>query len=141
MVAGGQLRVAGIAAAALILVLLGFWLGGRLFGKRESAPAEPPAPAGTFRATAQQLKTLTIETVTLHGFVSEEITEGKIAVNGDRTTPVFSPYSGRITRVIAGLGDTVKKGAPLATMEAIRIRPGAERSRHRRGATQARAHQ
>jgi cobalt-zinc-cadmium efflux system membrane fusion protein len=31
---------------------------------------------------------------------------------------LFSPYSGRLTRVIAGLGDTVKKGAPLATLEA-----------------------
>jgi cobalt-zinc-cadmium efflux system membrane fusion protein len=113
-----QLRVAGIAAAALILILLCFWLGGRLLGKRETGPAESPAPAGTFRATAQQLKTLTIETVKLHGFVSEEITEGKIAVNGDRITPVFSPYSGRVTRVIAGLGDSVKKGATLATLEA-----------------------
>jgi len=54
----------------------------------------------------------------VHGFVSEELTEGKIAVNGDRTTPLYSPYSGRVTRVIAGLGDTVKKGAPLATVEA-----------------------
>jgi cobalt-zinc-cadmium efflux system membrane fusion protein len=50
--------------------------------------------------------------------VSEEQTEGKIAVNGDRATPVYSPYSGRVTRVIAGLGDAVKSGAPLATVEA-----------------------
>ena len=91
---------------------------GPSFGKPKARPAEPAAPAGTFRATPQQLKTLTLEPVSLHGFVSEEITEGKIAVNGDRTTPLFSPYSGRITRVIAGLGDTVKKGAPLATLEA-----------------------
>jgi cobalt-zinc-cadmium efflux system membrane fusion protein len=75
-------------------------------------------PPGTFRAWAQQLKTLTVEVVQNHGFVSEELTEGKIAVNGDRTTPVFSPYSGRVTRVIAGLGDTVKSGAPLGTLEA-----------------------
>jgi len=66
----------------------------------------------------QQLKTLTVEAVQSHDFVSEELTEGKIAVNGDRATPVFSPYSGRVTRVIAGLGDTVKAGAPLATLEA-----------------------
>jgi membrane fusion protein, heavy metal efflux system len=64
------------------------------------------------------MKTLTIETVGLHGFVSEELTEGKIAVNGDRTTPVYSPYSGRVTRVVAGLGDTVNQGATLATVEA-----------------------
>jgi cobalt-zinc-cadmium efflux system membrane fusion protein len=31
---------------------------------------------------------------------------------------VFSPYSGRVTRVIAGLGDTVKAGAPLAAVAA-----------------------
>src|SRR6202035_152768 len=32
-------------------------------------------------------------------------------------TAVFTPFSGRVTRVIAGLGDTVKAGAPLATLE------------------------
>jgi cobalt-zinc-cadmium efflux system membrane fusion protein len=112
-----QLRAAAVATALVIVVLLGFWLGGKVFGKRE-APAGEASPPGTFRATAQQLKTFTIETVELHGFVSEELTEGKIAVNGDRTTPVYSPYSGRVTRVIAGLGDTVNKGATLATVEA-----------------------
>jgi cobalt-zinc-cadmium efflux system membrane fusion protein len=112
-----QLRAAGIAAAAALAVVLGAWAGGRLFGRHEAPPAEAPSPPGTFRATVRQLKTLTIETVELHGFVSEELTEGKIAVNGDRVTPVFSPYSGRVTRVIAALGDTVKQGAPLATVD------------------------
>jgi membrane fusion protein, heavy metal efflux system len=113
-----QWRVTGIAAAVLGLVVLAVWLGGRAFGTHEPPPAAAPSPPGTFRATPQQLKTLTVEVVQTHGFVSEELTEGKIAVNGDRATPVFSPYSGRITRVIAGLGDTVKSGAPLATLEA-----------------------
>jgi cobalt-zinc-cadmium efflux system membrane fusion protein len=113
-----QWRVTGIAGAVLGLVVLAVWLGGRAFGTHEPLPAAAPSPPGTFRATPQQLKTLTVEVVQTHGFVSEELTEGKIAVNGDRATPVFSPYSGRVTRVIAGLGDTVKSGAPLATLEA-----------------------
>jgi membrane fusion protein, heavy metal efflux system len=110
-----QWRTAGIVAAGVIIAILGVWLGGRVF-----APHEPPAasPPGTFRISPQQLKTLTVEPVQTHGFVSEELTEGRIAVNGDRATPVFSPYSGRVTRVIAGLGDVVKAGAALATMEA-----------------------
>jgi cobalt-zinc-cadmium efflux system membrane fusion protein len=112
-----QWRTTGIAAAAVVLVILAVWLGGRVFGSHE-APAAAPSPPGTFRASAQQLKTLAVETVQTHGFVSEELTEGKIGVNGDRATPVFSPYSGRVTRVIAGLGDTVRAGAPLATLEA-----------------------
>ena len=115
---GRQWRVVGVAAAVVILVIAGPWLGGRFFGKPEASPAQAASPPGTFRPTDQQLKTLTIETVGEHGFVSEELTEGKIAVNGDHATPVYSPYSGRVTRVIAGLGDTVKAGAPLATLEA-----------------------
>jgi membrane fusion protein, heavy metal efflux system len=113
-----QLRMAGIGTAAVVLGILAVWLGGRVLGKHEAPAGEPAPPAGTFRATAQQLKTLTIEAVGVHGFVSEEQTEGKIAVNGDRATPLFSPYSGRVIRVIAGPGDTVKKGAPLAAVEA-----------------------
>ena len=113
-----QLWVAGLGTAAAIMIILSFWLGGRFFGRHEAPAGGAPSPPGTFRATAQQMKTFTVEPVRVHGFVSEELTEGKIAVNGDRTTPLFSPYSGRVTRVIAGLGDTVKKGAPLATIEA-----------------------
>lgn len=113
-----QWRAVGVAAAVAVMAVLAVWLGGRVLGPHQSPAAGPPAPPGSFRASPQQLKTLTVEVVQTHGFVSEEVTEGKIAVNGDRATPVFSPYSGRVTRVIAGLGDTVKAGAPLATLEA-----------------------
>lgn len=114
-----QLQVAGVAALVVIGVILAFWLGGRIFHKGENSGAEGPAsPPGTFRATGQQLKTFTIEAVGTHGFVSEELTEGKIAVNADRATPLYSPYSGRVVRVIAGLGDRVNLGAPLATVAA-----------------------
>jgi len=113
-----QWRVTGIAAAVVVIVVLAVWLGGRAFGPHEAPITAAPSPPGTFRATPQQLKTLTVEVVQTHDFVSQELTEGKIAVNGDRATPVFSPYSGRVTRVVAGLGDTVRSGAPLATLEA-----------------------
>jgi membrane fusion protein, heavy metal efflux system len=114
----------GLAAGLLLLISASIWLVEHGFGRANSqAPLAPPPP-GTFRPSAQQLKTLTIEPVALRGFVSEERTEGKIAVNGDRTTPVFSPYSGRITRVIANLGDAVAQGAPLATIDASEFTQG-----------------
>ena len=112
-----QWRIMGAIAVAILIVVALYWFGGRFFAPPE-APAAASPPPGTFRATDQQMKTLTVETVQQHGFVSDELTEGKIAVNGDRTTPVFSPYSGRVTRVIAGLGDLVRSGTPLATLEA-----------------------
>src|ERR1700736_2202688 len=112
-----QTRMAALMAIIVVAVLAAVWLGDRLF-TRGAPVAAAPSPPGTSRATPQQLKSLTVEPVAVHAFVSEELTEGKIAVNADRATPVFSPYSGRVTRVIAGLGDTVKSGAPLATLEA-----------------------
>jgi cobalt-zinc-cadmium efflux system membrane fusion protein len=112
-----QWRTAGIGAAAVVIIILAVWWGGKLFGPREIPPAAS-SPPGTFRASPQQLKSFTMDLVRTHAFVSEELTEGKIGVNGDRATPVISPYSGRVTRVIAGLGDTVKAGAALATLEA-----------------------
>jgi membrane fusion protein, heavy metal efflux system len=112
-----QLFAVGVGIAVVLVVVFGLWAAESLL-KSASPAAAPTLPPGTFRASALQLKTLTVEPVGLHGFVSEELTEGKIAANADRATPVFSPYSGRITRIIAGLGDTVKAGAPLATVEA-----------------------
>src|ERR1700675_581640 len=113
-----QWWIAATAAAAVAIAILAVWLGGRVFGPHEAPAAAALPPPGTFRPSPQQLKTFTVQVVQTHGFVSEELTEGKIAVNADRATPVFSPYSGRVTRVIAGLGDTVKSGAPLAMIEA-----------------------
>ena len=113
-----QLLAAGIGFGVMVVLVLGIWLGDAVLGKRAAPAAAPALPPGSFRASPGQMKTLTVESVRLHDFVSEELTEGKIAANGDRETPVFSPYSGRITRVIAGLGDTVKAGAPLAMLEA-----------------------
>jgi cobalt-zinc-cadmium efflux system membrane fusion protein len=61
---------------------------------------------------------LTIETVTRQVFRAGRITEGKIAVDEDRATPIFSPYAGRVTKLLARPGDTVVPGQPLFTIEA-----------------------
>jgi cobalt-zinc-cadmium efflux system membrane fusion protein len=119
-----QLAVLALATAGLVALLALVWLLEHHFGHDTGASQGPPTVAGSFRPSAQQLKTLTIEPVTLHAFVSEERTEGRIAVNADRATPVYSPYSGRITRVIATLGDVVAQGAPLATIDASEFTQG-----------------
>ncbi|MFX8999732.1 efflux RND transporter periplasmic adaptor subunit, partial [Acinetobacter baumannii] len=36
----------------------------------------------------------------------------------DRSTPVFSPYAGRVTKLLAKPGETLKQGQPLFTIEA-----------------------
>jgi len=51
-------------------------------------------------------------------FRAEHVTEGKIAIDEDRSTPVFSPYAGRVTRLLARPGDSVVKGQSLFVIEA-----------------------
>lgn len=77
----------------------------------------PPAP-GSVQLTAAQLATLETSWVRTRRFRSEEITDGQIALNGDTSTQVFSPYSGRVVRVLASPGEQVKKGMPLLQIEA-----------------------
>ncbi len=61
---------------------------------------------------------LTIQPVTERAFRAEHVTEGKIAVDEDRSTPVFSPYAGRVTKLLARPGDSVTQGQPLFVIEA-----------------------
>jgi membrane fusion protein, heavy metal efflux system len=46
------------------------------------------------------------------------VTEGKIAVDEDRSTPIFSPYAGRVMKLFAKPGDVVKVGQSLFTVQA-----------------------
>jgi len=73
---------------------------------------------GFFRPTPAQWSTLTVEPVQQRMFRSEHFTEGKIAIDEDRSTPIFSPYAGRVTKLLAKPGDIVERGQPLFTVEA-----------------------
>src|SRR6266699_6978831 len=77
-----------------------------------------PAEGGVFYPTAAQWATLTVEPVQQQVFRSEHVTEGKIAVDEDRSTPSFSPYAGRVTKLFVKPGDTVTIGQSLFTVEA-----------------------
>jgi hypothetical protein len=52
-----------------------------------------PQGLGPIHPTPAEWASLTIEPVAAHDFRAEHITEGKIAVDEDRCTPVFSPYT------------------------------------------------
>lgn len=79
---------------------------------------------GSIRLTNAQLSTLEIQPVALRMFRTEELTEGQIALNGDTATQVFSPFSGRVLRVMAGPGEHVKKGTPLLRIDASEFLQG-----------------
>ncbi|OAF07033.1 efflux transporter periplasmic adaptor subunit [Bradyrhizobium centrolobii] len=74
--------------------------------------------AQNFTPTPSEWATLTIEPVKSKAFRAEYVTEGKVAVDEDRSTPVFSPYAGRVTKLLVKPGESVKQGQPLFTIEA-----------------------
>ena len=107
-----------IAVAAAFALLAGAGAAIRHFWPAQSAQnRQAPAP-GTFRPTKEQWAALKVMPVQARTFRSEQITDGNIAINEDTATPVFSPYSGRVTRVMAKLGDRVKAGEPLMAVQA-----------------------
>ena len=65
----------------------------------------------------KQWASLTTAAVTQMVFRAEHLTEGKIAVDEDRATLVYSPYAGRVIKLLAKPGDMVTAGQPLFVVE------------------------
>jgi len=83
-----------------------------------AAPAAgPAAPAGEFRLNDNEMRALRIEPVLARDFRAERVAEGRISINEDRSTPVLAPFTGRVTRTFAQLGQRVEQGAPLFEVE------------------------
>ncbi len=73
---------------------------------------------GPYRPTRSQWEALTVAAVEERIFREELVTDGKIAVNEDKSTPVYSPYSGRVIKLNVKPGDVVKAGDLLFTLDA-----------------------
>ena len=97
----------------------GFWVIDTGPGNAVARPEKVTRDAdGAFRPSDTQWASLRLAPVRQVAFRDERATDGKIAINEDTTTPVFSPYSGRVSRLIARPGDLVERGAPLFAIEA-----------------------
>jgi cobalt-zinc-cadmium efflux system membrane fusion protein len=88
------------------------------------APAAAPADPGVFRPTSDQWKALTLAPVQARQFDREETADGKIAVDDERTTQVYSPFSGQVVQVFAQAGQHVAAHAPLFAVAANEIVQG-----------------
>jgi cobalt-zinc-cadmium efflux system membrane fusion protein len=96
----------------------GFLYAGPKEKKHSEISSQSRRNAQNFTPTPSEWATLTIEPVKAKSFRAEYVTEGKVAVDEDRSTPVFSPYAGRVTKLLAKPGENLKQGQPLFTIEA-----------------------
>ncbi|HZZ30427.1 MAG TPA: efflux RND transporter periplasmic adaptor subunit [Phenylobacterium sp.] len=117
-----QLTLLGLCALAVVAIFIVGPLIRR--GLARPAPAAAASSPDAMRFTAKQWQSLTLQAAQPQSFADMATTDGKIAVDDDLTTGVFSPYSGRVTRVFAKVGDRVAAGAPLFAVEAQEIAQG-----------------
>jgi membrane fusion protein, heavy metal efflux system len=110
-VGGALLVVVGVAAFGLMHI------SGAPQGHSEVS-SQSRKGLQRYSPTPAEWASLTIQPVTERAFRAEHVTEGKIAVDEDRSTPVFSPYAGRVTKLLARPGDSVTQGQPLFVIEA-----------------------
>lgn len=111
-----------VITSVVLLALAGAGAYGFLFAgakeKHSEVSSQSRRNAQNFTPTPSEWATLTIEPVNDKTFRAEYVTEGKVAVDEDRSTPVFSPYAGRVTKLLAKPGESVTQGQPLFTIEA-----------------------
>jgi cobalt-zinc-cadmium efflux system membrane fusion protein len=110
---------AGVGLVAVVAVaVIGYGQIRKAPGGHSDVSSQSRKGLQRYTPSAAEWASLTIEPVNRRAFRAEHVTEGKIAVDEDRSTPVFSPYAGRVTKLLARPGDSVVQGQPLFVIEA-----------------------
>ena len=110
----------GLAGALSCAFMLAWYLEGSAAPGARDSDFSSRAKRRTelYRPSEREWANLSVAPVTLHALESKHLTEGKIAIDEDRATPIFSPYAGRVTKLFAIPGEVVERGQELFTVEA-----------------------
>jgi membrane fusion protein, heavy metal efflux system len=125
------MNIAGGTAAAVLALVAALYVTGQIGGSKGSRlgtteanaqagdPATANAPAGppSVELNDKQLASVNVEPVGEYLFPVEKSAVGSIDFNEDMTVQVFTPYQGRIIDLFAKVGDEVKKGQTLFTID------------------------
>jgi cobalt-zinc-cadmium efflux system membrane fusion protein len=104
---------AAFALARLAVVAASLGLGWCMDASAEA----PPKKSDSIQVTADQSQQLSVVKVETRPFRLEKSAVGQIAYNEDASTVVLASFAGRVTRLIARLGERVRLGAPLLELD------------------------
>jgi cobalt-zinc-cadmium efflux system membrane fusion protein len=118
---------AAIAAALFALVGVVYWtshfgertqsaIGGSKANVASTDTAIDPGP-NSIDLSDSQLSAVKVEAVGMRDFPVEKEAVGSINFNEDLEVQVFTPYAGRIIGLFASVGDDVKRGQTLFTID------------------------
>ncbi len=84
----------------------------------KSAPSDSDgSTASNVTLTKPQLQHIRIDTVTRSNFHNAVDTTGVVDFDNDQATAVLAPFSGPVSRLLVDVGDHVRKGQALATVD------------------------
>jgi len=108
----GAWWVAGSHTASVVSLA-----GDALAAGENAASLKAAAPANVVDLQESQLKSVKVEVAAERDFPLERSAVGSIDFNEELLTQVFAPYQGRIVDLYAKVGEEVKKGEPLFTID------------------------
>ena len=117
---GARRRAVAAMAIALSVAIIGvihFSATAAPSEKKSTGSNAGASNADTLELSDAQLGEITIGTVSERSFPIQTEAVGNIDFNEDMAAQVFPPYQGRIAKLFALLGDNVKRGQPLLTIE------------------------
>lgn len=109
-----------IAAGVILIAIIA---GVFLFKRQHRAPTITPVTANSEASTTtatlspEQQASVSVEVAQLRTISTDVVAPGAVAFNGNAVTPVFSQFSGRLVRLDAEVGMTVRKGQVLGTID------------------------
>jgi len=117
----GRIAVAAAGFACLLLLFASLRLGAESVASVEAGGKPSSKNPDIVRVSADQLHQLGIVPVVTDQFRIQKPAIGQIAFNEDASTVVLTPFSGRVTRLIAKTGDDVKRGDPLFEIDSPEV--------------------
>ena len=115
-----RLFVVATGLAVVVVLGLGFWYfqpENTHKTDQKGVPQTIRMGPGEIQLTSAQLPELKIGPVTAQSFESRREAIGIIDFNQDKTVQVFSPYQGRISKMMVRAGDDVARGQVLYTVQ------------------------
>jgi membrane fusion protein, heavy metal efflux system len=120
MISGMNWSLRPVAIALAMTALAGLGVSRFLVQHARSTEttAQSKAALPRYVPTEAEWASLTVAPVTERVFRAEHETEGKIAVNEESSTPIFSPFAGRVIKLLVKPSDVVERGQMLFVVEA-----------------------
>lgn len=119
-------RTLGWVVTAFVLLLTLAFAYRFLSEPKAAAESSPPAPdaqttLGAISLTPEQRSNISVEIVQKHTVAGELKSPGKVAFNGSQMSPVLTQFNGRLTKLVAEVGQSVHAGQILGEVETPEI--------------------